>query len=413
MEADRTIRVNNTEKMLWTALFLVFLSQLQCQTTPKTDVDLIRLTGIYYLVYTSSDQTPPFYCVTYQYSISDPTTVSIEKNGYRNGDLFSTTGYIALDQGTIEWTGGTPTNFTMLQLGGLDSEGQYSFLVQREGSTINLLVRQLGNAQRALEEANLSAADVVPVNQSCFLQASTTTLPSTPATSAVFKPVEELDLRQYLGLWYQIIINNNARASFTEGGRVDTGVCISVTYCYINESAVSVYNSQRVGTPIGKVDDITGTAVTTVTPGVLSVKFDGIDGTFPYWVIALGPVEDEFYQYAIVSDPNQSLLFVLTRDIGVFYDNYLLDVLLYLEKLGFTSEEDKPRIVYHDRTCEYPRNPTPPRYAVSGCVPEVLDAGFWVAILAVGLILGFAGAAVATFFIWRRKRGCGLSYNNF
>ena len=62
----------------------------------------------------------------------------------------------------------------------------------------------------------------------------------------------------------------------------------------------------------------------------------------PYWVLELGPVVDNYYDYSIVSDNNALSLFVLTRNVDRFYELYNDDVLISLDEFGFNKLYNSP-----------------------------------------------------------------------
>ena len=72
----------------------------------------------------------------------------------------------------------------------------------------------------------------------------------------------------------------------------------------------------------------------------------------PYWVIKIGPVINEEYQYSVVSDPYMFGLFVLCRDVSQYYELYNEEVLAFLEENEFTTLYNKPvQMVQED--CNY------------------------------------------------------------
>ena len=72
-----------------------------------------------------------------------------------------------------------------------------------------------------------------------------------------------------------------------------------------------------------------------------------LDGTpeAPYWVLELGPVVDDYYDYSIVSDNKGLSLYVLARDVDRFYKLYNDDVLNSLEEFGFTKFYNSPLVM--------------------------------------------------------------------
>ena len=75
--------------------------------------------------------------------------------------------------------------------------------------------------------------------------------------------------------------------------------------------------------------------------GYLTVLLEGTPEA-PYWVLELGPVVDEFYDYSIVSDNKALSLYVLTRNVERFYKLYNDKVLISLEEFGFTKSFNSP-----------------------------------------------------------------------
>lgn len=160
--------------------------------------------------------------------------------------------------------------------------------------------------------------------------------------------VDEVDLTLYTGTWYQVY-----------GDLVDRtfegfGSCITATYEIQEDGNVSVFNSQQ--SPNGTIETISGVAYYSDnnSGGELTVDLEGTPGSAPYWIVSLGPVENDEYTYSIVSDNKQLSLFVLARDVDQFFDLYNDDVMMYLDDYGFAKNYNKPIItkqsecVYHE-----------------------------------------------------------------
>lgn len=114
--------------------------------------------------------------------------------------------------------------------------------------------------------------------------------------------VNELDLKRYEGRWYDV-------ADFPQRFQMDC-VCTRANYSINPLGEVTVFNSCRTGSPEGRQQSIVGRArlPDPDQPGRLKVSF------FPpfesdYWVIERGAD----YEYAVVSDPEKSTLWVLSR----------------------------------------------------------------------------------------------------
>jgi lipocalin len=167
--------------------------------------------------------------------------------------------------------------------------------------------------------------------------------------------IEELDVGQYIGRWYQTYASPIVYQTFEKDG-----FCCTATYGVYNDTVLTVYNAQRVGAPTGPGDDIEGFAFTTDDPGKLLVGL-GSSAAFPgapYWIIQLGPVSDyggvSQYAYSIVSDPTYLYLFVLVRDVDEFRAMYEQDVLAWLAANGFDTVLNRPIETYHEPDCIYP-----------------------------------------------------------
>jgi lipocalin len=166
--------------------------------------------------------------------------------------------------------------------------------------------------------------------------------------------VDEVNISQYTGTWYQVY-----------GDLVDRtfegfGSCITATYSLKEDGNVSVFNRQV--SPNGTVETISGVAYYDDgnTGGELTVDLEGTPRSAPYWIVSLGPVVEEKYAYSIVSDNKQLSLFVLTRDVDNFFTMYDDDVLGYLDQYGFDNQLNRPIItkqtecVYSDDDVGYP-----------------------------------------------------------
>lgn len=150
-----------------------------------------------------------------------------------------------------------------------------------------------------------------------------------------YKPVSELDLNLYQGKWYQVYGDNFDKV-FEKDGR-----CIQANYQIIDSNNVSVLNTQL--NSKNQVENITGYAYYTDdhTGGELTVQLDG-QGEAPYWVIELGPVVDNQYDYSIVSDNFKISLFVLARNVESYFKYYNDQVQESLQNFGFTNKLNKP-----------------------------------------------------------------------
>jgi lipocalin len=141
--------------------------------------------------------------------------------------------------------------------------------------------------------------------------------------------VSELELQKYMGHWYQVYA---APIDYTFQGY---GKCMAADYKILGENNVSVLNSQY--NHKNKYEQITGYAFykDTTKPGELSVTLEGVPVVSPYWVVQLGNIINEEYQYSIVSVPVGNSLWVLARNVADFFDNYDDDVISFLDEYDF------------------------------------------------------------------------------
>jgi len=148
--------------------------------------------------------------------------------------------------------------------------------------------------------------------------------PSNPPETAAF-----VDLERYVGKWYEI-----ARFPvFFENGL--TGV--TAEYALQSDGTVRLTNRGMRGALDGPESTIQGVAkvVDTETNSKLSVRFDPFPvSLFPadYWIIEVG----QDYEYAVVSNPTRSILWILSRTPQMdqtLYD----DVVEHLGAEGFDT----------------------------------------------------------------------------
>ena len=158
--------------------------------------------------------------------------------------------------------------------------------------------------------------------------------------SKEYKAVDELDLNKYVGSWYEVY-GDNFDKTFQGNGK-----CVKAFYKF-NDYNVSVLNTQL--DKNDNSDSITGFAYYKEgdTGGYLTVQLKDLPEA-PYWIIELGPIYNDMYDYAIVSDNAKLSLFVLTRNVSRFYKEYDETVLNSLEDFGFNKLYNKPLEINQD-----------------------------------------------------------------
>ena len=119
-----------------------------------------------------------------------------------------------------------------------------------------------------------------------------------------------------------------------------------------NETTIGVINSDT--SAKGELQQIGGIAhyEDANSGGQLTVQLEDLPSA-PYWVVDLGPVENNMYQYSIVSDDKKLSLFVLARNVTEFYEKYDITVLNKLDTFGFNTYINKP-IPTNQDNCSYP-----------------------------------------------------------
>jgi lipocalin len=162
------------------------------------------------------------------------------------------------------------------------------------------------------------------------------TMKETPDT------IDQIDLDSYLGYWYQIY-GSPTNVIFQGYGK-----CITAEYGSLDNGYISVLNSQR--NLENELEQISGYAYykNVSEPGKLTVHLDGTPVDAPYWIVLLGEVKDEQYQYSIITTPSGVSLWVLVRDIDSFLEYYDEEVREFLEDNNY-----KYVAIEHDDTCVY------------------------------------------------------------
>lgn len=159
---------------------------------------------------------------------------------------------------------------------------------------------------------------------SLLYSVSSNVLPST---------VNELNIDNYLGHWFQIY---GAPTNVVFQGY---GTCITADYGLLDNGYVSVLNAQL--NKNKEIEKINGYAYykNTSEPGQLTVHLDGVPTDSPYWVVKLGEIVDNQYQYTIITTPSGVSLWVLARDINRFHEFYDAEVKEFLNNYKFKYVE--------------------------------------------------------------------------
>jgi lipocalin len=141
--------------------------------------------------------------------------------------------------------------------------------------------------------------------------------------------ITELDLNSYLGHWVQMY------GAPTNAIFQGYGTCDTADYGILDNGQVSVLNTQlNKNNEIEKINGY-GYYTNVSEPGKLTVHLDGVPVDAPYWIVKLGEIVDNQYQYSIVTTPSGISLWVLTRDVERFNELYSNEVTDFLDANNF------------------------------------------------------------------------------
>jgi lipocalin len=141
--------------------------------------------------------------------------------------------------------------------------------------------------------------------------------------------INELNINSYLGNWLQVY-----------GAPTNTifqgyGTCITADYGLLDNGYISVVNSQLNKNKEFETINGYGYYKNISEPGQLTVHLDGVPVDSPYWIVKLGEIVDNQYQYTIITTPSGISLWVLTRDIERFNQYYDEEVKEFLDMNNF------------------------------------------------------------------------------
>jgi apolipoprotein D and lipocalin family protein len=141
--------------------------------------------------------------------------------------------------------------------------------------------------------------------------------------------VSKVSVSSYLGHWNQIY---QAPTNVIFQGY---GTCITADYGLLDNGNINVINTQL--DENNEIEQITGYAYykNASEPGKLTVHLEGVPVDSPYWIVKLGEIVDNQYQYSIITTPSGISLWVLVRDIDVFMKYYNKEVIDFLEQYDF------------------------------------------------------------------------------
>jgi lipocalin len=136
----------------------------------------------------------------------------------------------------------------------------------------------------------------------------------------------------------------------------DDVYCVTTKYGDNGDGTMSVHNYETVGSPTGFSRIIDGYAYNMNSSAPSEMKIHSADtetsADVIYWILGLGPLnDDKLYDYCIMSD-NLTFLVVLARDISTFNKKYRDEVVKTLDSLGLSITK-APADTYHGEDCIY------------------------------------------------------------
>jgi lipocalin len=107
------------------------------------------------------------------------------------------------------------------------------------------------------------------------------------------------------------------------------GTCITADYGILDNGNIDITNSQL--NTDRELEQITGYGYykNISEPGKLTVHLQGVPVDSPYWIVKLGEIKNNQYQYSIITIPSGISLWVLVRNMNNFmeYDKEITDFL--------------------------------------------------------------------------------------
>ena len=137
------------------------------------------------------------------------------------------------------------------------------------------------------------------------------------------------NVNSYLGHWIQVY---GAPTNYVFQGY---GTCLTADYGLLDNGQISVLNAQL--NKNKELETISGYGYykNVSEPGKLTVHLDGVPVDAPYWVVKLGEIADDQYQYSVITSPSGISLWVIVRDVDSFNQLYSAEVKKYLDENNF------------------------------------------------------------------------------
>jgi len=132
-----------------------------------------------------------------------------------------------------------------------------------------------------------------------------------------------------MGHWFQVYA---APFDYTFEGY---GKCMTADYKILDTNNISVLNSKYKKKNVLQQISVYAYYKDLSKPGQLSVTLEGVPVVAPYWVLDLGKIVNNEYQYSIISVPVGPSLWVLARNVEEFFSLFNDDVVKFLDEYKF------------------------------------------------------------------------------
>jgi len=368
-------------------LALSMLVFVQSTVTPVKDVDLHKLSGVWFEVYSSlfpqASLPKAWACVTAQYVIRDSQTMDLFYNGRLGSPLgqhFNLTGTAKVDNKISGLVSVIYNTFRSKNIGTEKVAGKFSVLPLSDtdntalassntGSNTTLSSSDGGNiampssgvdSDTDNSESPSSDADNIASTSS---HADNTVLPSSDADIDAFPSIVDNDA---------VLPTSDADNTALPSSDADNAALPSNDVDHIASSKVdniafpshfllinklidaSIQNVRVNNTMVLSPRLLPQTAYSKEGP---SIQLEQRTYKREYTIVKLGPPiygAKNMYEYAVITTPTKLSLEVLTRDIQRFQAYYIDEVFQFLKAKGFVSRWNRPIVVHQGSDCQYP-----------------------------------------------------------
>ena len=145
------------------------------------------------------------------------------------------------------------------------------------------------------------------------------------------KIVKHVDLQKYEGKWFEIA----RKPAFFESNNSKN---VTAEYKVIDNNKLDVTNYEEVDKRIISKHGI-ATVEEPATNSKLSVQFDGIPFPGQYWIVRLGGIKNEKYEFSVVSCEGGKYLWILNRKPFFKHPEHLEHIINDLKQEGYNLDD--------------------------------------------------------------------------